>query len=125
VEGVVIQAGHRLDPVTRTLRVRVTVPNQKHLFHPGMFASVTFSLPLADGWLVVPESTLTRGPDGDWQLFTELAPGRYRPREVEVGPQLEGERLVRGLPEGTRVVANGAFFLAGEMAKSGFDVHAH
>lgn len=125
VDGAVIQAGHRLDPVTRTLRVRVAVPNQQHLFHPGMFASVTLSLPLADDWLAVPESALTRGPDGDWQLFTELAPGHYRPREVEVGPQLEGERLIRGLPEGTRVVANGAFFLASEMAKSGFDVHAH
>jgi len=125
VEGQVIQAGHRLDPVTRTLRVRVAVPNQQHLFHPGMFASVTLSLPLAGDWLAVPESALTRGADGDWQLFTELAPGRYRPREVELGPQLEAERLIRGLPEGTRVVTDGAFFLASEMAKSGFDVHAH
>ena len=38
VDGKVIQSGHRLNPVTRTLAVLVAIPNAGHLLHPGMFA---------------------------------------------------------------------------------------
>lgn len=125
LEGEVIQAGHRLDPVTRTLQVRVRVPNKQHLLHPGMFADVSLALPVDDDALSVPEAALTRAADGDWQLFVEEAPGRYRPMPVSTHGQLDGARLVEGVPAGTRVVVDGAFFLASEMAKSGFDVHRH
>ncbi len=125
LEGEVIQAGHRLDPVTRTLQVRVRVPNEQHLLHPGMFADVSLALPVDDDALSVPEAALTRAADGDWQLFVEQAPGRYRPVPVSTHGQLDGARLVEGVPAGTRVVVDGAFFLASEMAKSGFDVHRH
>ena len=125
VVGEVIQSGHRLDPVTRTLSVRVAVPNQDHLLHPGMFADVALELPLPDDTLSLPEEALTRGPDGDWQVFVEQQPGRYRAQEITVLDQLEGRRRISGLEPGSRVVTRGAFFLAGEQAKSGFQVHQH
>ncbi len=125
IDGEVIQAGHRLDPVTRTLQVRVSVPNEDHLLHPGMFADVSLALPVPDHLLSVPEAALTRAADGDWQLFVEQQPGRYRPVPVSLRGQLDGARLIEGVPEGTRVVVDGAFFLASEQAKSGFDVHRH
>ncbi|MDX1805243.1 MAG: efflux RND transporter periplasmic adaptor subunit [Alcanivorax sp.] len=125
VDGEVIQAGHRLNPVTRTLAVRVAVPNDRHRLHPGMFADVALSLPAPDGALTVPEEALTRGPDGDWQVFVEKEPGHYRPVEVALNGQLENRRIVSGLDAGTRVVTRGAFFLASEMAKSGFEIHNH
>lgn len=125
IDGEVIQAGHRLDPVTRTLQVRVRVPNDDHLLHPGMFADVSLALPVPDHLLSVPEAALTRAADGDWQLFVEERPGRYRPVPVSPRGQLDGARLIEGVPEGTRVVVDGAFFLASEQAKSGFDVHRH
>ena len=55
VEGEVIQSGHRLNPVTRTLSVRVAVPNAGHLLHPGMFADVALSLSAPENALTVPE----------------------------------------------------------------------
>lgn len=125
IDGEVIQAGHRLDPVTRTLQVRVRVPNDDHLLHPGMFADVSLALPVPDHLLSVPEAALTRAADGDWQVFVEEQPGRYRPVPVSPRGQLDGARLIEGVPEGTRVVVDGAFFLASEQAKSGFDVHRH
>ncbi|ARB47382.1 efflux RND transporter periplasmic adaptor subunit [Alloalcanivorax xenomutans] len=125
VDGEVILSGHRLDPVTRTMEVRIRVPNENHLLHPGMFADVELVLPLSDNALVVPEEALTRGGDGDWQVFVEEKPGIYEAREVTPGQALEGARVVEGLPAGTRIVTRGAFFLASEQAKSGFDVHAH
>ncbi|MCG8394490.1 MAG: efflux RND transporter periplasmic adaptor subunit [Pseudomonadales bacterium] len=125
VAGKVIQSGHRLNPVTRTLSVRVAVPNAGHLLHPGMFADVVLTLAAPDNALTVPEEALTRGPDGDWQLFVEEEPGHYQPVEIQLNGQLENRRIVTGIEPGTRVVTQGAFFLASEMAKSGFDIHNH
>ena len=125
VDGQVIQSGHRLNPVTRTLSVRVAIPNAGHLLHPGMFADVTLSLAAPENALTVPEEALTRGPDGDWQLFVEEEPGHYKPVEIQLNGQLENRRIVTGIAPDTRVVTRGAFFLASEMAKSGFEVHNH
>ncbi|MEE2601588.1 MAG: efflux RND transporter periplasmic adaptor subunit [Pseudomonadota bacterium] len=125
VDGQVIQSGHRLNPVTRTLSVRVAIPNAGHLLHPGMFADVTLSLAAPENALTVPEEALTRGPDGDWQLFVEEEPGHYKPVEIQLNGQLENRRIVTGIAPDTRVVTRGAFFLASEMAKSGFDIHNH
>ena len=33
--------------------------------------------------------------------------------------------VIEGVVPGTRVVTRGAFFLQSELAKSGFDIHAH
>ena len=125
VAGEVIQSGHRLNPITRTLSVRVAVPNAGHLLHPGMFADVALLLAAPENALTVPEEALTRGPDGDWQLFVEEESGHYQPVEIELTGQLGEQRIVTGIEPGTRVVTRGAFFLASEMAKSGFEVHNH
>lgn len=125
VDGKVIQSGHRLNPVTRTLAVRVAIPNAGHLLHPGMFADVALALAAPENALTVPEEALTRSADGDWQLFVEEEPGHYKPVEIELHGQLANRRIVTGMEPGTRVVTRGAFFLASEMAKSGFDIHNH
>ena len=125
VDGKVIQSGHRLNPVTRTLAVRVAIPNAGHLLHPGMFADVALALAAPENALTVPEEALTRSADGDWQLFVEEEPGHYKPVEIQLNGQLENRRIVTGIEPGTRVVTRGAFFLASEMAKSGFDIHNH
>ncbi len=125
VDGKVIQSGHRLNPVTRTLAVRVAIPNAGHLLHPGMFADVALALAAPENALTVPEEALTRSADGDWQLFVEEEPGHYKPVEIQLNGQLANRRIVTGMEPGTRVVTRGAFFLASEMAKSGFDIHNH
>ena len=125
VDGKVIQSGHRLNPVTRTLAVRVAIPNAGHLLHPGMFADVALALAAPENALTVPEEALTRSADGDWQLFVEEESGHYKPVEIQLNGQLENRRIVTGIESGTRVVTRGAFFLASEMAKSGFDIHNH
>ena len=125
VDGKVIQSGHRLNPVTRTLAVRVAIPNAGHLLHPGMFADVALALAASENALTVPEEALTRSADGDWQLFVEEESGHYKPVEIQLNGQLENRRIVTGIEPGTRVVTRGAFFLASEMAKSGFDIHNH
>jgi hypothetical protein len=75
--------------------------------------------------LAAPESALMRGSDGDWKVFVEEEVGHFVAHEVELGRSFGQWREITGLAAGSRVVMEGAFFVASEIAKSGFDPHAH
>jgi len=79
------------------------------------------------GILAVPEESIVQDEHGDWQVFIELEPGHFVPREVETGRSSSGwVEVVHGLSEGERVASRGAFFLKSEAAKSTFGHgHAH
>ena len=69
---------------------------------------------------------MVRGPDGDWQVFVAGdEPGAFAPKKVRLVRSTGGLAVIEGLVPGTEVVVNGAFFLASELAKGGFDPHNH
>lgn len=125
VEGRVSQVHHALDEATRTLGVRIEVPNPGDRLHPGLFVEVRIASGTTRQALAVPEDAVLRSPDGDWQVFVEHEPGKFEAREVEVLRTSAGQAVIEGVAPGTRVVTRGAFFLQSELAKSGFDIHAH
>jgi len=126
VTGRVIQIHHALDESTRTLGVRLEIPNPDDRLHPGQFVTARIQTAETEGnGMVLPLDAVLRSADGDWQVFVEHEPGEFEPKEVEVIRQLAGQIQVEGLEVGTRVVTQGAFFVQSEMAKSGFDVHNH
>lgn len=121
----VSQEAHTIDPVTRTRTVRLLVDNPEHRLHPGQFAEVFFRFRTAEPVMAVPESALMRGADGDWMVYVEDHPGEFLPVEVELGRALGSLREISGVEPGSRVVTEGAFFVASEIAKGGFDPHNH
>ncbi len=121
----VTQEAHTIDELTRTRVVRLLVKNDAHRLHPGMYAEVFFTFVSDEAVLAVPESALMRGSDGDWVVFVQEEPGHYLPHEVELGRILGKWREISGIPAGSPVVMEGAFFVASEMAKGGFDPHNH
>lgn len=121
----VSQEAHTIDAVTRTRIVRLELDNPEDRFHPGMFADVYFLFKTTEPVLAVPESALMRGADGDWTVYVEEAEGEYEPVEVELGRSIGGLREIFGLTAGQRIVSRGAFFVASEIAKGGFDPHNH
>lgn len=125
LSGKVAQARHTLDETTRTLAVHIEVANQHDELHPGQFVNVVIEGNKKRAGLVVPVEAVLRSPDGDWQLFVEVAPGRYEPKEVEVLTTVGDRMLISGIAEGTTIVGKGAFFVQSEMAKGGFDPHNH
>lgn len=125
LDGKVIQAQHRLDESTRTLAVRIEVANPEDQLHPGQFVRVEIQSSRHKSGITVPVAAVLRSPDGDWQVFVEEAPGRYRPREVEVLRTVGDRLVVGGLKDGDRIVTRGAFFIQSEIAKSGFEIHNH
>jgi len=125
VTGRVVQVHHVLDESTRTLAVRIEVPNPDDRLHPGLFVEARMASGPRVQSLVVPEDAVLRSPDGDWQVFVEHEPGTFEAREVEVLRTTAGQAVIEGVAPGTRVVTRGAFFLQSELAKSGFDIHDH
>ena len=121
----VIQSAHKIDPITRTRIVRLSVENPDDRLHSGMFVSAELPLTLPEPVLAVPETALIRNPDGDWSVFIETTAGMFQALEVEIGRELGEFREISGVRENTRIVTQGAFFMASELAKGGFDPHNH
>ena len=124
-EAKVIQESHTIDLRTRTRVVRLSIQNDEHLLHPGMFGSVYFNIDTKQPVLAVPETALILGADGDWLVFIEDHAGGFIPKEVVLGKELGSYRQISGIRAGIKVVTEGAFFIASEQAKNGFDPHNH
>ena len=125
VKASVTQEAHTIDQVTRTRTVRLLMDNPDHRLHPGQFAEVFFRFRTQHAVLAVPETALMRGAEGDWTVFVENHPGEFQPVEVELGRALGPRREITGIAPGTRIVTRGAFFVASQIAKGGFDPHNH
>ena len=125
LQGKVVQTDHTLDETTRTLAVHIELINPKHQLHAGQFVETLIEGKLKTRGIAVPLAAVLRSPDGDWQVFVETAPGRFKPQEVEVLQTIGDQMVIKGIEEGTSIVTKGAFFVQSEIAKSGFSVHNH
>jgi cobalt-zinc-cadmium efflux system membrane fusion protein len=125
VAAIVIQEAHIIDRQTRTRVVRLLIDNIDDHLHSGMFADVFFSFKTNKPVLAVPENALMRSSDGNWTIFVEFEPGRFKAQEVTLGQSLGPWREIIGVKPGIKVVTQGAFFVASQIAKGGFDPHNH
>jgi RND family efflux transporter MFP subunit len=126
LQGKVIQKHHMLDEATRTIGIRIEVNNKADKLHPGMFVDTKIQTGKGNQYLAVPTRAVLRSPDGDWVVFIEQEkPGEFKPEEVELVKVIDDYTVIKGVPEGTRIVTAGAFFVQSELAKSGFSVHNH
>ena len=102
-----------LDATTRTVRVRVELPNPGLALKPGMYATLRFT-PIADSALTVPRSAVL--VTGERALaFLKRPDGAYEPRPVVVGRSTEDRlEILRGLAAGDSVVASGTFLVDAE-----------
>lgn len=102
-----------VDPRTRTVKVRMVVPNPAGALRPGNFATV--DLPANSGErLTVPEEAVI--DTGFRQVvYVAAGPGRFRPVAVEVGRRVGGRAEIRkGLAEGDQVVVSAQFLVDSE-----------
>jgi Cu(I)/Ag(I) efflux system membrane fusion protein len=109
---------------SRTLRVRVELPNPGLKLRAGMFAQVALQgAPLGEAVTVPAESVVRTGKRS--LIYLLDAPGRYRPVEVELGPEI-GERIVirKGVQAGQQVVASGQFLIDSEATLQGVTARA-
>ncbi|MBX3703316.1 MAG: efflux RND transporter periplasmic adaptor subunit [Steroidobacteraceae bacterium] len=103
--GEVESVDSRVDPVTRSIKVRARMPNPDGRLRPGMFLTVRVSRDPLPG-IVVPEQALV--PERGKTYVFVLADGRISRREVAIGRRTPGEvELTQGIAAGERVVIEG------------------
>ncbi len=98
---------------TRTVKVRVAIPNPKGLLKPGMYVRVSFAGVEREA-LAIPSSALIQ--TGERQIvFVEQSPGVYAPREVKTGAQgKDFVEVLSGLAAGETVVTSANFLIDSE-----------
>lgn len=115
--GTITYVSDVLDPATRTMRLRVTVPNPGHMLKPEMFATVrVYAAPNPDA-LTIPLAAVQNGSNGK-MAFVRRGEREFEVRTVTLG--LERGDLVTvaaGLSEGEPVVTRGSFVLKSEMER--------
>lgn len=104
--GLVYALEPRIDPETRTVRLRARAPNPGGRLLPGAFAKVRLVLARAEETLLVPSIALVPGVRETTVWVVEE--GRAVPRVVEIGQRTEERvEIVRGLDPGDRVIVSG------------------
>jgi len=103
-----------LNPKTRTARIRLVYDNSKLLLKPDSFVTVALKAATELDAIVIPAEALIRTGKRT-AIFTVRGPGRFEPREVEVGIiSDQGVQIISGLKAGEEVVTSGQFLLDSE-----------
>ncbi|MGH9442684.1 MAG: efflux RND transporter periplasmic adaptor subunit [Thermoanaerobaculia bacterium] len=102
-----------LAEATRTVKVRIVIPNPNGALKPGMFVRVALT-GKGKEVLAVPRSALIQ--TGERQIaFVEESPGVYAPREVKTGMRgVDSVEVLSGLSDGERVVVSANFLIDSE-----------
>lgn len=113
-QGTVDYVYPELDPVTRTLKVRIRFDNEGAALRPNMFARVTLLGNDTEDVIHVPREALIRGGATD-RVVLSLGDGRFRSQIVETGVE-SGDRIAirGGLDAGDVIVSSGQFLIDSE-----------
>lgn len=104
---------------TRTLRVRIELPNKGGKLRAGLYAQATLA-GAPESALVVPSEAVIRTGQRAMVFVAGAEAGRYTPVDVELGREVGGRLVVlKGLSEGQQVVASGQFLVDSEASLSG------
>ena len=116
--GRILKLGEELDPTTRTLQVRILVPNEAGRLKPEMYATATLPEPGRRPLLAVPEAAVQE-VNGVPVIFIRHTPNEFEARPVKTGQHLEGKtEVLEGLTAGEDVAVQGSFLLKSQILKS-------
>ena len=103
-----------LNAATRTVPVRVELPNPGLLLKPGMFAQVDMPVSGKGSVLTVPNSAVI--DSGTRQVvLVQLTAGRFEPREVKLGNRSNTYvEVISGIKDGEAVVVAANFLIDAE-----------
>jgi Cu(I)/Ag(I) efflux system membrane fusion protein len=119
-EGRIDYVYPELDPVTRTLPVRLVFDNAEGLLKPNMFGTVSLVPAATREAVTVPSEAVIRTGRAE-RVILKTGDGTFRPRLVTTGLRDsfgEGARteIVQGLAPGEEVVASAQFLIDSESA---------
>ncbi|MGH7519440.1 MAG: efflux RND transporter periplasmic adaptor subunit [Gemmatimonadales bacterium] len=132
VRGRVTSVGAVVEPQSRTVKVRVLLPNPDRLLRPGTFATVRIlgaepddgrtdgpsdAAATGDSALYVPTGAIQREGDRD-MVFVKVGPSSFERRWVEAVAEVGGSTQVSGeVAPDDSVVTTGSFALKSELKR--------
>jgi cobalt-zinc-cadmium efflux system membrane fusion protein len=115
--GSITYVGDVLDPATRTMKLRVTVPNPDGRLKPEMYATVRVHADPDPHALAIPTAAVQREKNVP-MVFVQTEPGVFKARPVKLAEE-SGDlvRVLEGLSEGEQVAIKGAHMIKAEAAR--------
>jgi Cu(I)/Ag(I) efflux system membrane fusion protein len=112
--GKVVFIQPTVEEVTRTVQVRIELPNREGIFKPGMFAQISIKHPMGEG-LLVPTSAILQ--TGERNIAYRVESGdHFVPVAVKISPIQFGDcfQVLEGLNEGEQIVTSANFLIDSE-----------
>ncbi|MEX1059640.1 MAG: efflux RND transporter periplasmic adaptor subunit [Methyloceanibacter sp.] len=114
IEGKVTFIYPVLKPETRTVSVRIELPNPEGLMKPAMYADVVFHIGDGEAVAAVPDSAVIDSGTRRVVLIAK-GDGRFEPRAVKLGRRGEGyAEVLEGVSVGEEVVTSATFLIDAE-----------
>jgi Cu(I)/Ag(I) efflux system membrane fusion protein len=102
-----------VDPVARTVKVRIEFANPELELKPQMFTNVQLSIDYGHQ-IVVPQEAVLDSGDKQY-VFVAHQDGTFEPRNIQLGAKFEGKvAVLSGLKHGETVVTSGNFLIDSE-----------
>ena len=120
VRGRVAYIDPRVDPASRTAKIRIEVPNPSGNLRLGMFVTMNLETGAGQRITVVPQSAVQAvGERTVVYVPVEGEEMKFIERAVKLGPSRGTVvQVLEGLKPGDKVVTDGSFFLRGEAARN-------
>jgi Cu(I)/Ag(I) efflux system membrane fusion protein len=113
-----------LNDASRSLRVRVELPNKRGQLHPGMSAQVSLGNASKESALAIPTEAVIRTGKRNIVMLA-MEGGKYAPMEVTLGGEVGNQTVITsGLSEGQQIVASGQFLIDSEASLKGITAKA-
>lgn len=102
-----------VDRQTRFVSVRFSFANQNLALRPGMYVDVVYRAELGPAVVVPADAVIRTGSRAI--AFVDLGGGRFEPRELDIGPMVDGGVVVYdGIDDGDLVAVQANFFIDSE-----------
>lgn len=102
-----------IDPVTRTLKIRLEVNNSGFKLKPDMYINAILATNIGKHIVIPTRAAIDSGKRQ--VVFVKEGEGKFIPKEVKLGPEVNDERVVySGVDDGDEVVTDGNFLLDSE-----------
>lgn len=107
----------RVDPHTRTARVRIRVDNESGRLMPGMFVEAEVTVPTGDRIKAVPTTAVLSDENKSF-VFRHYKDNYWVRNDVLTGDtQGRFTQIVSGLPDRSKVICSGAFMLKSDILR--------
>jgi len=108
-----------VNAATRTIKVRIVLPNKEKRLVPGMFATVRFDGGMDKAALLIPSEAVIRTGQRS-MVMVDRGQSGFVPTEIQTGREADGKvEVLQGLQAGQKVVTSGQFLIDSEASLRG------